>query len=112
MFAVVSLHLQDWRDNGGFVWRYLIYDCISVDGDDGIQKQNLLRRLQAAKKFVTEPLERLREVQQRQAAELQDASRDQQHSYQGGAFLDETFAFGRIKTGPSAPPMEIYLKAS
>lgn len=99
---------QDRRDDGRLLWRYLIYDCISVDGDEDIQKLNLLRRLQAAKKFVTEPLARLREVQQRQPAGS-DAGRFEP-PYPGTDFMDGALDFKPPGSAPRDPPMEIYLK--
>ena len=83
---------------------------MSVDGNEEIQKLNLLRRLQAAKKLVTEPLARLREVRQRQAADLYP--RHEQVVYPRAAATDG--APSSESTGDAAydAPMEIYMKAS
>ncbi|KAL8443771.1 hypothetical protein Emed_006581 [Eimeria media] len=98
---------QDRRDSGGFIWRYLIYDCIAVDGDEEIQKLNLLQRLHAAKKFVTEPVARLREVQQRQSMfGCTDTSESGNHNINH----INSFPFESSAIEPKEPPMEIYLK--
>ncbi|OEH78023.1 mRNA capping protein [Cyclospora cayetanensis] len=105
--------VMDRREGGGFLWRYLIYDCMCLEGDEELQRMNLLRRLQAAKKFVTEPLARLREVQRRQAP---DASRSLSADSQQPCGLEymANGGFSGLAPAESAqknPPLEIYLKA-
>ncbi|KAL8444289.1 hypothetical protein Emag_005550 [Eimeria magna] len=105
--------VMDRRDSGGFIWRYLIYDCIAVDGNEEIQKLNLLQRLHAAKKFVTEPVARLREVQQRESAAFNANPNELPFGFTDTADgnHNNTFAFESSEIGPKEPPMEIYLKA-
>lgn len=109
MFSGDSLAFgyQDRGDDGRVVWRYLIYDCIALDGDEEIQKHNLLRRLQVAKKFVAEPLKRLQEVQRRQAANLSACGKPVPYPVS----LDNAYVFPSAPHVPINPPMEIYLKA-
>ncbi|KAL8272752.1 hypothetical protein Esti_003302 [Eimeria stiedai] len=103
--------VMDRRDSGGFVWRYLIYDCIAVDGNEEIQKLNLLQRLHAVKKFVTEPVARLREVRQRQSAAL-NANPHELPFGCTDTVDGNSFGFESSAIGGKEHPMEIYLKAS
>ncbi|CDJ65247.1 mRNA capping enzyme, putative [Eimeria necatrix] len=79
---------------GAAVWRFLVYDCISIDGNETIQKLNLLKRLHAVRKQVIEPLLLLQLQQQQQ----------QQTAAAAAA------AVGDSLPPCSKPPMEIYLK--
>lgn len=86
-----------------------MYDCVAVDGDEDIQKLNLLRRLQSAKKLVTEPLARLREIQQRQAPDANAGDCQLAYGYTDGVDCLSAPVSGGLD--PNMPPMEIYLKA-
>ncbi|CDJ37835.1 mRNA capping enzyme, putative [Eimeria tenella] len=79
---------------GAAVWRFLVYDCISIDGNETIQKLNLLKRLHAVRKQVIEPLLLLQLQQQQQ----------QQTAAAAAAAVGDSLPLC------SKPPMEIYLK--